>query len=152
MTLEDLFNLIKLIVNGQKAYELSLSKGGWEGWLQCELWYLLNQNDISSERELPYPPPHGKKRCDLVISDQVNKWVEIKAYGVFRDKSVEDFITAIAADVDKLIHDRPQNTNGISLVVVPKAISHKFLEAITRRWNNFKFVEYQYVYVFYILV
>lgn len=152
MTLQELFNLIRLIVDGPKAYELSLSKGGWEGWLQCELWYALNLEDITSEREYPYPAPHQKKRCDVVIFEQVDKWIEIKAFGVFREKSVEDFITAIAADVDKLLHDKPLTASGLSLVVVPKAISPKFLEAITRRWNNFKFVEFRYVYLFYIII
>lgn len=34
------------VVNNERVAALCLSKGGWEGWLQAELWYYLSIEKI----------------------------------------------------------------------------------------------------------
>jgi hypothetical protein len=133
------------IVNGPKAGELSLSKGGWEGWLQCELWAALNSNKIANEREVSFPGT--RKRCDLVVKQIL--WIELKAYGIFREGDANEFLDAVAADVDKLINERPKRTLGLLIVVVPNAIAESFSQAINeRKWKGFTQKSYTYVTIY----
>ena len=147
MQINDVFQ----VINSEKAAAFCLSKGGWEGWLQCELWgYLSLEKKQEVERELAYP--RSKKRCDLVVrqSNGSDLWVELKAYGVFREGDGDRFLDAIAADVHKISNERPSGTNGLVLVVVPKAIAQSFATALAeRRWNGFASQNGQYAVVYY---
>ena len=93
--------------------------------------------------------PRSRKRCDLVVrSADPDLWVELKAYGVFREGDADRFLDAVAADVHK-IENRPMGTRGLVLVVVPKAIAESFDRAIRQRgWNGFKTAEGRYAVVF----
>ncbi len=144
-----ILNPLLKIMGSQRANALSLSKGGWEGWLQCELWAELSiQDGITAERELSYPTPNHALRCDLVttLPGGDHCWIEIKAYGAFRQGDENAFLDAIAIDVHKLGHIKPAGVSGLSLVVVPNAIASSFDGAIAQRgWPNFNKTVYQYV-------
>lgn len=143
MNLQDLF----AVVNTEHAAALSLSKGGWEGWLQAELWYYLNitkQPPESTEREVQYP--RTQTYCDLVTSN--NQWVEIKAFGIFREGDYQRFMDSIANDVMKMDR-RPRGATGLVLVIVPIAIGDELKREFERRgWNGFTRVNAEYVSVF----
>ena len=144
MKMSDVF----AVINTEKAAALCLSKGGWEGWLQCELWGHLNiKKKLEAEREVAYPG--SSKRCDLVIrSSDPELWVELKAYGVFREGDADRFLNAVAADVYKM-QDRPEGSNGLVLVVVPNAIAESFFRAIEQRgWKGFACAKGNYAVVF----
>lgn len=98
MNIED----VLAVVNTEAAVSLCLSKGGWEGWLQCELWrYLTIEKNESPEREVAYPD--SRNRCDLVASDDGTPlWVEIKAFGIFRTGDEDLFLDSIGLDIQKL--------------------------------------------------
>ncbi|MGK4350838.1 hypothetical protein ACSMFN_11205 [Enterobacter sichuanensis] len=137
----DVNDIIKVMnAQNEKASSLSLSKGGFEGWLQAELWYNLNIiKGESTEREVQYP--HSLTYCDLVCDATMTKpaqWVEVKAYGIFRDGDEPRFLDGVAADVMK-IDGKPADASGSVYLVVPKAISDKVEALIVRRgWTNFK--------------
>lgn len=145
MDMNDVFD----VVNNEMAAHLCLSSGGWEGWLQCELWSHLVSKGDAAEREVSYPDPYNNLRCDLVsMHKSAELWVEIKAFGIFRQGDEQRFLDAIARDVMKL-DARPANTYGLALVVVPKAILGPFMEALKkRRWNGFGHQDSDYVAVF----
>ena len=66
------------VADSERAARYSLSKGGWEGWLQCELWGYLGIDkspNLEVEREVRYP--NTNYYCDLVVGGEI--WVEIKA-------------------------------------------------------------------------
>ncbi len=134
MNLDD----IMLVVDSETAGALCLSKGGWEGWLQCELWRHLTvtRNEVV-EREIGYPG--GRERCDLLASyEGTPLWVEIKAFGIFREGDADRFLDSIGLDVMKLDR-KPAATRGISVVVVPKAIGDAFHNALrSRRWLGYE--------------
>jgi len=141
-------NDVLAVINNEAAVSLGLSKGGWEGWLQCELWRYLTYQNRSAERELPYPK--GKARCDLVVNDtgQPPLWVEIKAFGHFREGDADRFLDGIALDVQKL-PGRPPGTSGLMLVVIPKAISESFSSALaSRKWLGFVATDAQFLTVY----
>jgi len=128
---EYLVNTLSKIVNKEFAVTLSLSKGGWEGWLQCELWYIMSIYDKKEvEREVAYPSPQNKKRCDLVIKSDKDIWIELKAFGIFRKSSVPDFVKKVEKDVKKIKDYRPANTQGFAFVVVPNTIATDFEEGL----------------------
>ncbi|WP_233874624.1 hypothetical protein [Paraburkholderia adhaesiva] len=130
-------NDVIAVVDSEAAASLCLSKGGWEGWLQCELWsYLTTTRNESPEREVAYP---GRaERCDLVVMvNGVTTWVEIKAYGIFREGDTNRFLDSIGLDIMKL-NQKPAGTQGLSLVVVQSAIRESFQAALqSRHWNGF---------------
>lgn len=139
------------VMNSEKANALSLSKGGWEGWLQCELWAALTiDHSITVEREVTYP--NTKARCDLVMTPPKPGqpcWIELKAYGIFRQGDEDAFLDAIAADVQKL-QKKPGGTQGLSLVVVPNGIATAFNVALQqRKWTGFTQVNAKYVTLYY---
>ncbi len=143
-------NDVIAVVNTEAAASLCLSKGGWEGWLQCELWRHLSINQRETvEREVAYPGTRA--RCDLLASDNgVPLWVEIKCYGAFREGDADAFLDGIAADVGKL-DGRPHGTRGLSLVVVPKAIGDSFGQALqARRWLGFQRTDAMYASVYHL--
>ncbi|MEL6141520.1 MAG: hypothetical protein AAFU67_07860, partial [Bacteroidota bacterium] len=136
------------IMGTEKANALSLSKGGWEGWLQCELWGTVTVDyQITTEREVSYPDENT--RCDLVCTPgppNSQLWIEIKAYGIFRQGDENHFLDGIARDVYKLMHMRPPFTEGLSLVVIPNGIATQFEQAINQRgWLGFSRNRYEYV-------
>jgi len=141
MDINDVFE----VINTEKAAALCLSRGGWEGWLQCELWgYLSIEKKIEVEREVPYP--RSREKCDLVVrSTDRDLWVELKACGLFREGDINRFLDAVAVDVHK-IGNRPMNTNGRVLVVVPKAMLGEIHQ---HGWNGFEKAEGRYAFVFY---
>ncbi|EPW3921595.1 MULTISPECIES: hypothetical protein [Enterobacter] len=148
----DVNDIIKVMnAQNEKASSLSLSKGGFEGWLQAELWYHLNIiKGESTEREVQYP--HSLTYCDLVCDATMTKpaqWVEVKAYGIFRDGDEPRFLDGVAADVMK-IDGKPADASGSVYLVVPKAISDKVEALIVRRgWTNFKRTDSVYAYIYY---
>lgn len=139
------------VIDSERAVSLSLSKGGWEGWLQCELWgYLSLIKKKTVEREAPYP--RSRERCDLVegvAPDQL--WIEVKAFGIFREGDADQFLDSIARDVYKL-EARPNGSRGMVLVIVPKGIREAFTNAILqRRWTGFNIVDRaKYVDLYYL--
>ena len=148
MILED----IQHLVNTDEATALCLSKGGWEGWLQCQLWlYLTIEKDVLVEREVSYPD--SNTRCDLVIEDDGDQlWIEIKAYGIFRESRINSFLDGVALDISKL-EDRPAGTTGLVTVVVPNAIAESFYEGIkSRHWLGFEVEEGEYAVIFYMFL
>lgn len=130
-------NDVLAVVNNEAAMTLALSKGGWEGWLQCELWRYLTHKGESAERELAYP---GKStRCDLFVqaNGQPPLWAEIKAFGSFRDGDVARFLDSIAQDIAKL-DDKPQGSAALALVVVPATLGDNFANMLRQRgWLGF---------------
>jgi hypothetical protein len=153
MILDDIIESVLTIMESEKASALSLSKGGWEGWLQCELWANLSlKKQFSVERELPYPKKNT--RCDLVIASlEAIVWIEIKAYGIFRDGDEAAFLDSVAQDVYKLSSEKPEGSKGLSLVVVPTSISDNLeKEFISRKWAGFKQHKSKYVHLFYLEV
>ena len=51
--LKTILDAIDAVLNSEKASAIALSKGGWEGWLQCELWYELSiEQTTEVEREV----------------------------------------------------------------------------------------------------
>lgn len=147
MDMNDVF----AVINTEKAAALCLSKGGWEGWLQCELWsHLSLEKGETVEREVAYP--ESRERCDLVIGSNSQLWVELKAYAIFREGDANRFLDAVAYDIDKL-SALPEETEKLVLVVVPQAIAESFSDAISQRgWNGFEVVELTYAFVFYMNV
>ncbi|MEM7758647.1 MAG: hypothetical protein AAF298_11045 [Cyanobacteria bacterium P01_A01_bin.40] len=144
MDIKDVF----AVINTEKAGAMCLSKGGWEGWLQCELWWHLSiEKKLEVEREVSYPG--SSKRCDLVLrNSNPELWIELKAYGVFREGDADRFLNAIATDVLK-IEDLPSTANGLVLVVLPNAIAESFHSAINRRgWHGFKSAQGKYATIF----
>ena len=137
------------VVNNDVAASFCLSKGGWEGWLQCELWrhLTITKNEVA-EREFPYPIG-GAARCDLVTSrNGTALWVEIKAFGIFREGDETLFLDSIGVDVQKLSR-KPAGALGLSIVVVPAAIGEAFHVALaTRRWVNFERRDCDYASVY----
>lgn len=131
MILEAITHIVK---GNPKAAELSLSKGGWEGWLQCELWHYLNFDlSVSTEREAPYPGQHLKK-CDIVSTEGDRPtWVEMKAHGVFVENRIPDILNGIGKDLIKL-GLRPHGTIGQAFVVIPNALKDQVKDAIRKRW------------------
>lgn len=141
-------NDVLSVVNNEAAGSLCLSKGGWEGWLQCELWrYLTISKNESAEREVAYPG--SRDRCDLVVSfNGTPLWVEIKAFGIFREGDADRFLDSIGIDITKLAN-KPHGTNGLALVVVPKAIGDAFNQALkSRKWLGFERTDSKYAYVY----
>ncbi|MEQ9862643.1 hypothetical protein OI450_07060 [Pectobacterium cacticida] len=134
----------------EKAAALSLSKGGFEGWVQAELWYYMNI--VKGEpvaREVRYPD--SLTYCDLVCDATMTspaQWVEVKAYGIFRDGDEMRFLDGVSTDVMK-IYGKPSDATGSVYLIVPKAISGKIEALIKRRgWNIFQRAESVYVYIY----
>jgi hypothetical protein len=141
-------NDVLAVVNNERATSLGLSKGGWEGWLQCELWRHLTLKGESAEREFPYPG--SAQRSDLVVNvnGQLPLWVEIKAFGVFREGDADRFLDGIGLDVMKL-GARPDGTDGLMLVVVPKAIGDALTTAfVARQWHGFTRTDAAYLAIY----
>ncbi|MBB1087038.1 hypothetical protein H4F99_00890 [Lysobacter sp. SG-8] len=142
---------VMAVVNTEAAATLALSKGGWEGWVQCELWrHLTVVKGEPAEREYPYPRPYQRQRCDLVARGDDGRplWTEIKAYGIFREGDADRFLDGIGVDLMKL-ENRPRGTRALSLVVVPKAIEESFLWALRqRKWLGFSVTNGTVVSVF----
>lgn len=140
--------------NREKNYALCLSKGGFEGWLQVELWYYLNVlQGVSAAREVAYPTGGGY--CDLVCDatrDQPAQWIEIKAFGAFRDGDEKRVLESVGEDIVK-IQRRPQGTAGAVYFLVPKAVAEK-VEAviIEKKITYFKKQETSYSCIYYVEV
>lgn len=99
----------------------------------------------SVEREVRYP---GTEYCDLVVGD--NLWVELKAFGIFREGGENRFMDGVARDVHKM-NDKPNGTNGLVLVVVPKAIGTDLRDEFRNRgWTGFIQRDAKYVSLFYV--
>jgi len=137
MNIED----VVAVMNNEKAAALCLSKGGFEGWLQAELWCYLTNKGYSVERELKYP--NKDAYCDLVYTPagagQLSQWIEVKAYGIFRSGTEARFLDGVANDVMKIMCDRPGSTNGAVFLIVPNAIGDALNTLIEqRKWFGFK--------------
>ncbi len=148
MMIEELIKQLRSVVNTEIAGELSLSKGGWEGWLQCEYWNRLNISGLATEREAYYP--RSRERCDLVTIS--NDWIELKAFGIFREGDESSFLKSIAADVYKLDHNKPSGAKGVIFVVIPKAIGDDLLKVLQNRYLGFNKVDCDYCTICYLEV
>lgn len=127
------------VIGNDENVSMCLSKGGWEGWLQCELWkYLGNVKKITAEREMPYPYPNSRKKCDLCVGFDQNQWVEIKAFGQFREGDERKFIRNVEKDIDKM-KLRPTGSKGLILTIVPASFSDNFRSLLAR--SNLPFQE-----------
>jgi len=93
----------------------------------------------SVEREVPYPDGGGA-RCDLVVSARPDReepalWIELKAFGAFREGDEHAFLDLVALDLQKL-DQTPSKARAVLLFVVPKAIGVELREALQDRgWN-----------------
>jgi hypothetical protein len=148
MNLQD----IVAIVNSEKAAALCLSKGGWEGWLQAELWYRCMMAREGVEREKPFPNNQGI-RCDLVGTDAgLEVWLELKAFGVFREGDVQRFLDGIGLDVQKLAY-KPGGTKGVSIFVVPIAIQDTINRALaSRKWQGYACERCNYALIYHMVI
>lgn len=145
-------NDIIAVVDTEQAATLCLSKGGWEGWLQCELWrYLSIEKEETVERELRYPG--SNYRCDLVVGFAAPQlWVELKAFGEFRAGDADAFLDDIAADVHKL-PSKPLGAKGLAVVVVPKGIKAAFRAALSQRgWHGFQEADAMYCTIYHMAI
>jgi hypothetical protein len=149
MRINDLLNVVAEIMNQPVAQAICLSTGGWEGWLQCQLWYALTQriHPVQADREVQYP--NAQQRCDLVVALNPNKpgqpaydigqnvevWIEIKALGGNQVNNLDNFINGIRNDVLKLNN---RNVPGLSIVVVPKLFRDELEGAFNHNnWQGF---------------
>ncbi|MDU4841260.1 MAG: hypothetical protein E6X49_08935 [Leclercia adecarboxylata] len=140
--------------NKEKNYALCLCKGGFEGWLQVELWYYLNiLMGVSASREVAYPIGGGY--CDLVCDARGGypaQWIEIKAFGAFRDGDERRVLESVGEDIVK-IQRRPQGTAGAVYFLVPKAVAEN-VEAVIKekQINYFQKKETAHSTIFYVEV
>ncbi|MEO1641917.1 MAG: hypothetical protein AAFR74_01170 [Pseudomonadota bacterium] len=132
MNLQQFLHILVDTMASQKAQTLALSKGGWEGWLQCEMWAAVSQAGVSIERELQYPD--SNTFCDLVCQiDNNPTWIELKAFGIFQKSNSNKFLDSFAIDVGKL--DRaPDGVSKLAILVVPKSIGDVLIHLVSERW------------------
>ncbi|CAJ2864720.1 hypothetical protein [Burkholderia pseudomallei] len=143
MNIDRILTICSKIVDSPAGGALCLSKGGWEGWLQCELWREINiEHRTPAEREVAYPAPNAESRCDLVVEAAQNDrqiWIEIKVYSIYRAGEAAQFVDSVTADLRKL--DRaPPGVKTLLLVVVPRSIGgevHRVLDVGGLNLNSF---------------
>lgn len=132
MTYDKFLLVLKEILESREAQALALSKGGWEGWLQCELWNRVSDSGITIERELKYPG--FNTYCDLICSlDKRECWIELKAFGYLREVDINTFLDSFANDVLKL-DAAPKGAAKLALLVIPRNIGEKATLKIYNRW------------------
>lgn len=145
----ELLDVLLIVLDRQLVAVISLSRGGWEGWLQCELWIYLNYvMRMEVEREVSY----GDGRdYDLVIRERDNPelWIELKAFGVFREGDIPQFLDSVALDVQKL-DTISQWKKTLMIVVIPN-VSYELVkqQIIQRHWQGFLERRATYVSIFY---
>ena len=133
-SVQDFFKLVGDVLSSRRAEALALSKGGWEGWIQCELWNAVNDAGTTVERERQYPG--FNLYCDLVCAlDGRDYWIELKAYGIFQTKDAARFLDAYANDVMKL-NSAPRDAGKLALLVVPENIGQQLAQTIKQRWTG----------------
>lgn len=136
MSFEQFLQIVEKVLSSPKAHALALSIGGWEGWLQCEIWNLVSEAGQSIERELKYPGYN--QYCDLVCElDQQASWIELKAFGQFQQTRTDSFFDSFANDVLKL-QGAPNGVARLALLVVPRNIGDVLIEKIAKRWSGIK--------------
>ena len=93
------------------------SKGGWEGWLQAELFYYLSQNFKEIKREKKYPEEYPGMKCDLYVKEgEVEMYIELKAD---TQKTHPDMIEEYGKDVNRIsdIHNSLGINSGLAIMV-----------------------------------
>ena len=110
-----------------KAHILCQSRGGWEGWLQAEMFaYFLKHSNMLAYREVGTYTKH-RQACDLLMQRRTRTgWqdegiVELKAIGLSRNW--REFYAAALRDLKKLetdkISPKYSHLKRASIVVLP---------------------------------
>ena len=134
MTFNHFCEVLLTILSSRRAQALSLSKGGWEGWLQCELWNAVGDAGTTIERERKYPGYN--QFCDLVcVLDLSEHWIEIKAFGQFQEAKARVFLDTFANDVLKL-EGAPKDAQKIAALIVSNNIGGSLIEMVKSRWGG----------------
>ncbi|UKO98628.1 hypothetical protein [Nostoc sp. UHCC 0870] len=142
--------LIEEILNLHIVDAICLSKGGWEGWLQCELWVRLSlARRMTVEREVPYA---DGGYCDLVVQGNPELWVELKAFGVFREGDIPRFLDSVALDVQKLGTITIEKKALMILVIPNRSYELVKQQIIQRGWLGFLERRATYASIFYMPV
>lgn len=117
-------SILEATMSEDKASIMALSKGGWEGWLQCEYWNALNLQGVSTEREQQYP--NQTTRCDMLCKPGGNPllYIELKALSEFQGYNVSNFYNNAAQDLIKLHQMKPSSIPGLALIVIPRGLSN----------------------------
>lgn len=125
-------------------------RGGWEVWLQVQIfWALRNSDDGVQEftREPVYPG--GNKKADFnfvpLTADRVTIWVELKTQ---RQGNIAHAIREFDSDVIKLEDNFPtdgRNTAG-AIVVIPVGSSEEILSAARERLTGTRISLERYKY------
>lgn len=89
--------IINIISNNQnKIDELYKSKGGFEGWFQCELYYALISSNQYNPVEREYPITHLRSAyADLYVG---GLYVELKVDSIYRTNIDDEFLR----DIDRM--------------------------------------------------
>jgi hypothetical protein len=88
---------------------------GWEIWMQVELALILRAGGLQAAREIPYPPPNGGLRLDVLAQDNAGAYaIEMKVESA--TKAGAAIVNAINADRIK-IANYPQPNPGARWVV-----------------------------------
>lgn len=143
MSYEKFLEYLKLFLNNKQPTEISNSKGGWEGWLQAELWYDITfSENLVVGREVALPGGGG--RCDLVIEAL---WVELKCFSAFTYPNIEGFITACKEDAVKL-RDYAGG-DGVAVSILPKYTGAQDFVGQALAEDGWAFGENDYLYIWY---
>lgn len=121
-----------LIHNAQKIWAIRDQAGGWEGWLQCELAYLLStqmqHQGAAVNREMPVFVQQ-LQRCDIWCDQSPHDHrgpytaIELKCEGSFNEKAVGD---GLGDDIAKLKAGLHPNFRGLTTLL---AVAVTFVES-----------------------
>lgn len=111
--------------------------GGWEGWLQVQIYLRMKKEAGVAEfrREVPYP--RGNAKCDFVLSPSrgSNIWVEMKVQRIADPQQpVNDFI----ADINKLPKEGFGANDMAGAVVVIPHNAWDALEHFKSRFSDYQ--------------
>lgn len=92
--------IMDIIKNNLEKVELwYYNQGGWEGWLQAELYYQLSR-DFPTAREMKYPITDWDMYCDLYVRDENDEmYIELKADTQETHRNMKDLYRE---DIEKL--------------------------------------------------
>jgi hypothetical protein len=104
--------------------EFSQSSGGWEGWLQIEMWKRWDYGKVYREESV-----WGDRRAIDLWFPETKFGVELKCLGLKRTEDKNDifsktytkysaFAEGVLTDVEK-VATLPQGGTGIAIVVIP---------------------------------
>jgi hypothetical protein len=120
-----------------RAFSKENFKDGWEIWLQCESYNILQESaKYQYSRGTAYPHPYGGKKCDFLFRrDNISLWLELK---VLLQGDVDDLIDRFVQDLDKIYKiDIPSESNSVgAFAVIPLKASELFSQKIKDRFKE----------------